>query len=100
MSKCTYCFSISKDYDLSRSGVADLPEFLVDGKKLQKPKDGEMTAFELNLLANKTVTRFLVSADEEISSRHLPRLSHKFDEFPEIFEGRINKLVSNGLFCS
>ena len=76
-----------------------MPEFLVDGKKLEKPNDGEMTAFELNLLANKTVTRFLASADEEISSRHLPELRHKLHDFPEIFEGRINKLVSNGSFC-
>ena len=70
-------FSFRRPYNLDRSGtVSDLPEFFVEGYNLRKPDPGKMSAFELNMLANKAVGKFLASADEEIDSDHLPDVNY------------------------
>ena len=45
----------------------DMPEFVVEGCNLKRPGSGKMTTYELNLLAYKTVEKFLASTDDKIN---------------------------------
>ena len=71
----------------------DMPEFVVEGCNLTRPGNGKMTAYQLNLLAYKTLEKFLASADDEIANNHLPDLSHKYHRIPDCIRRRIEELV-------
>ena len=74
--------------------MSDLPEFFVEGYNLRKPDPGKMSAFELNMLANKAVGKFLASADEEIDSDHLPDVNYtKYHKIPDCIQKNWRELV-------
>ena len=81
--------------------MSDLPEFFVEGYNLRKPDPGKMSAFELNMLANKAVGKFPASADEEIDSDHLPDVNYtKYHKIPDCIQKNWRELVlSTSFYC-
>ena len=70
-----------------------MPDFLVDGDHLLSQGRDEMSSYELNLLAFKTVGKFLASTDNEIDDSHLPDLSRRQYRIPYCMRGRFEELV-------
>ena len=71
-----------------------MPEFVVDGCNLKSPGRYKMTDNDLNQLALKAVEKYLASADEEITNRHLPYLRRNvYYRIPDCIRERSEELV-------